>query len=267
MSAPPKTPVPALPSATILLARDGARGLEVFMVQRHHRIDFATGAMVFPGGKVDPGDSDPALAGRCRGGAPEEALRAVHVAAIRETFEECGVLLAGPRGGDALVDAERLRALESRWREPLRADQTDMARMAREEDLELATDRLVPFAHWITPEPMKKRFDTHFFLAAAPADQVALHDGSESVDSAWVRPEDAEEDRRRGRRTIIFPTLLNLRKLGRSHSVAEALAAARAAPVVPVLPRIERGESGPRIRIPAEAGYDLTEAPVEDLMR
>lgn len=257
-------PSPALPSATILLLRDGAHGLEVFMVQRHHQIDFATGAMVFPGGKVDPGDWDPALAPRCDGLGPiGDEERALRVAAIRETFEEAGVLLARPEGQAALVSGDRLSALRRRWRDALNADESAMPQLVAEERLRLACDLLVPFAHWITPVFMPKRFDTWFFLAAAPEDQLAVHDGGESVDSLWIRPDDAVAEAEAGRRTIIFPTLMNVKKLGRSHSVAAALDAARSQPVVTVFPRIEKREGEMRMILPAEADYDVVEAPLD----
>jgi 8-oxo-dGTP pyrophosphatase MutT (NUDIX family) len=247
----------------VLLVRDGPRGLEVFLVQRHHRIDFATGALVFPGGKLEPADADPELAARCAGVAElSDAERALRVGAIRETFEEAGVLLARPRGGSALVSAARLREIEARHREPLQCDTATIADVAEAWDLELACDLLVRFAHWITPEFMPKRFDTHFFLVAAPPDHVAVHDGGESVDSLWVRPADALADADAGRRTIIFPTRMNLAKLGRSASVAEALATARRTPVVTVLPRVERRGDDRVLVLPADAGYDVVEAPV-----
>jgi 8-oxo-dGTP pyrophosphatase MutT (NUDIX family) len=249
----------------VLLVRDGADGLEVFMVERHHQIDFATGALVFPGGQVDPSDADPALAERCAGAALDAATRAIRVAAIRETFEESGVLLARRHGAHELVDAEALRGIEARHRAALAAGERRLGEIVAAEDLELALDLLVPFAHWITPVFMPKRFDTWFFLAAAPADQVALHDGHESVDSVWLTPAAAEAARRSGRRTIIFPTLLNLRKLGRAARVADALGNARREPIVTVLPRVvKRGET-PTMVLPADAGYDVVEAPLAEL--
>jgi 8-oxo-dGTP pyrophosphatase MutT (NUDIX family) len=258
---PPREP---LLSATILLVRDGARGLEVFMVQRHHQIDFATGAMVFPGGKLEPGDHGPALRARTRGceglADPELALRA---GAIRETFEEARVLLARRRGEEALLTGAEVLALEERHRAALDAHEIAIDALAEREDLELACDALVPFAHWITPEFMPKRFDTWFFLVAAPPDQVAVHDGHESVDSVWIRPQDAVAEAESGRRTIIFPTLLNVKKLGRSASVAEAIAAARRDPIVTVLPRVADTERGKMMLIPIEAGYELSEAPLD----
>jgi 8-oxo-dGTP pyrophosphatase MutT (NUDIX family) len=254
----------AKPSATILLVRDGARGMEVFMVQRHHQIDFATGAMVFPGGKVDEADADPALATRVHG-APGDAERAIQVAAIRETFEEAGVLLARPRGAREIVPGPRLAEIEARHRKPLQAGERSLRELVEAEDLSLATDLLVPFAHWITPVFMPKRFDTHFFVVAAPLDQLALHDGGESVDSVWIRPADARAEQAAGRRTIIFPTLMQLQKLGRSDRVADALQAARSAPIVTVLPRVEERPGGRTLVIPAEAGYDVVEAPISAL--
>ncbi len=259
-----KTPPEARPSATILLVRDGASGLEVFMVQRHHQIDFATGAMVFPGGKVDPADADPALESRCERAVPD-SLRPIHVAAIRETFEECGVLLARPVGGRALVPGARLAEIERRHRAALNAGERSLREIVEQEELRLANDLLVHFAHWITPLFMPKRFDTHFYLVAAPPDQLAIHDGGESVDSVWTRPADAEAERAAGRRTIIFPTLMQVRKLGRSRDVAAAIAAANSAPIVSVLPHVEERGGEKMLVIPAEAGYDVTAAPLADL--
>jgi 8-oxo-dGTP pyrophosphatase MutT (NUDIX family) len=264
----PSMPEPRPPrlSATVLLVRDGAHGLEVLMVERHHQIDFATGALVFPGGQVDAADGDAALAARCAGaGELDEAARALRVAAIRETFEEAGVLLARPRGEAALVGAERLRGIEARHRAALHARERTLAEVAAAEDLELACDLLVPFAHWITPVFMPKRFDTWFFVVAAPPDQVALHDGHESVDSVWITPSDAEAAQRAGRRTIIFPTLLNVRKLGRAHTVSDALANARGGPIVTVLPRVEKRGETPVMVLPEGAGYDVVEAPLAEV--
>lgn len=269
---PRRAPVPPVPASTILLLRDGPDELEVFMVERHHKIDFAEGALVFPGGKTEASDGSGALRARCRmpAGTHAEDLTedefAVRVGGIRETFEECGVLLARPRGEDALVDAERLGALSALHREPLHLGERTMLEFVESEDLELALDRLVPFAHWVTPEFMPKRFDTHFFLVAAPPDQLAIHDGSESVDSLWTTVPDALELERSGRRTIIFPTLENIKKLGRSTRVEEALDAATSSPVVTVLPRLEEDADGRRFMIlPAEAGYDTVRAPADTL--
>jgi 8-oxo-dGTP pyrophosphatase MutT (NUDIX family) len=240
-----------------MLLRDDRGVFEVFMVERHHQIDFASSAVVFPGGKVDPADRDPALRARCAGCADlDEDTFAVRVAAVRETFEECGET--------DLLPESRVRPLETRYRSDLLSRATTLGAIAGAHDLELALDSMVPFAHWITPVFMPKRFDTHFYLVAAPPDQVAAHDGEESVDSLWISPTQAIEDCRANRRRIIFPTLVNLIKLARSGSVAEAIERARCEPIVTVLPTVGRGDKGPVIRIPVDAGYDVTEAPIED---
>ena len=252
---------PAVPSATILMLRDGPEGLEVFMVVRHHEIDFASGALVFPGGKADPDDFDDGLLERLDGADADPTLRGIQVAAIREAFEECGILLARATGESALIGGDRLSELEP-YRNALHAGELSMLEFAEREDLRLACDELTHFAHWITPENLPKRFDTHFYLAKAPADHLALHDGHESVDSVWITPAQAMADAESGSRTVIFPTVRNLAKLGLSPTAEEAIAKAHAEEVVSVLPRIEQREDGPYICIPPEAGYDVSEVPV-----
>ena len=127
----------------------------------------------------------------------------------------------------------------------------------------LAGDMLTPFAHWITPNMMPKRFDTRFYLASAPEDHLAVHDGSESVDSVWIRPEHALKEADAGTRTIIFPTRMNVEKVGRSPSVAHAIETARTTRVVTVEPQVTKNEKGePVLRIPVEAGYSVTEEPL-----
>lgn len=259
-----KAPPAAVSSATILLLRDDRGALEVFMVQRHHQIDFATGALVFPGGKTDPADREPALRAHCAGAERfDDETLALRVSAVRETFEECGVLVARARGETALLDEARVRPLETKYRADLVAGRVTLREIAEAHDLVLATDALVPFAHWITPTFMPKRFDTHFYLVTAPADQVAAHDGEESVDSVWIRPDDAVADAKAKRRTIIFPTLNNVMKLGRSKTVAEALERAHTEPLVTVQPWVRETDKGPMLTIPPEAGYPLNEVPMK----
>jgi hypothetical protein len=138
-----------------------------------------------------------------------------------------------------------------------------MRELAEQEDLELALDLLVPFAHWITPEFMPKRFDTHFYLAAAPPGQLAVHDGTESVDSLWTTVSRALELEKSGKRTIIFPTLENVKKLGRHSTVAEATEQARRSPIVTVLPRLTKDPDGTlMMEIPEEADYETVRAPL-----
>lgn len=255
-----------LPAASVLLLRDGAGGLEVFMVQRNHRIDFAGGALVFPGGKLDERDGAPTLAARL-GGRPAlaEGLVPFAIAAIRESFEECGVLLARPSSGGDLVGAARLAEIEAKWRAPLAKGEIGIADVVEAEDLHLALDRLTHYSHWVTPDFMPKRFDTHFFLATAPADQLALHDGGEAVDSVWIRPQAAIDEAVAGRRTVIFPTRMNLSVLNRDTSCAGAIARAAGSTIVTVKPWLEDRPDGQVLVVPKEAGYDRTEAPISEL--
>jgi len=247
-----------IPSATILMLRDRGEAMEVFMVVRHHEIDFASGALVFPGGKADPNDFDPLLRQYIEGADPNEDRCAIQVAAIREAFEECGILLARPNSDSELVTKDRLSELDQ-YRTLLHSGEVSILDFLRMENLRLAADHLVHFAHWITPENLPKRFDTHFFLAKAPEDHLATHDGYESVDSVWIQPQQAFEDAEAGRRSIIFPTLRNVAKLAQSKTTDEAIERANTDTIITVLPKMETRPDGVYLSIPPEAGYDISE--------
>jgi 8-oxo-dGTP pyrophosphatase MutT (NUDIX family) len=242
-------------ASTVVAVRDGPRGLETLMVVRHHEIEFARGAAVFPGGKIAASDRDPRLDARCGTDRGLDELQvALRVAAVRETFEESGLLLA--RRGGAMIDGTLRAALHRRWQERVATGGNAFVDMVCEEDLELALEQLVPYAHWVTPEASPKRFDTHFFIAAAPPGQVARHDGSEAVDSFWIRPADALDDCAQGRRTIIFPTLSNLALLAQTGDVASALQAARSRPVRRIQPTLGKRADGKLIPVLApDCGY------------
>lgn len=248
----------ARPAATVVLLRDGSQGLEVFMVRRHHEIDFAGGALVFPGGKVAPEDIELA-----RALAPGEVLAPFRVAAIRELFEESGLLLAGgPAGSAHGLNAAPL----DRLRTELVQEGVPFSVLLERLELRPDVGALLPFAHWITPEMVPKRFDTHFFLARMTGDTVLRHDGGETVDSLWINPRDAIDAAEAGRHTIIWPTRMNLQKLARHDSVAEVWQATQDATVVTVLPCVVDTPDGKRMRIPREAGYDAWEVDLATLM-
>jgi 8-oxo-dGTP pyrophosphatase MutT (NUDIX family) len=257
-------PVKPRLAATLMLARDGAEGLELFMVVRHHEIEFASGALVFPGGSAHSDDSSPswrALADGAEG--LDDAKLALMAAAAREAFEECGVLFARSERGGPRVDGTRAEALGRRYRQAIESETLGFSDMMAKEGLVAAFDQLVHFAHWVTPAHMPKRFDTHFFLARAPLDHILAHDGGESVDSVWITPRQACAEGDAGSRTLLFPTRLNLEKVGRHRTVDEALAAARAARVVTVRPEVRMMEQRRVLCIPAEAGYGGGEFLVE----
>ena len=205
---------------------------------------------------------------RCRGARVARRVAAAaagvaglsfRIAAIRETFEESGILLARPRGSKALVDAKRASEIEKAHRADLCDGKTTFQKVLKDHGMVLALDELVPYAHWITPEGMPKRFDTWFFLAAAPPEQVGAHDGKESTDSIWVSPREALEGGESGRFKLPFPTTRKLIRLGkqvagpqREHAVvADRQDVGRARAVGarvpagdPALPRVERAVGG-----------------------
>lgn len=246
------------PAATILLCRDAAEGLETFMVLRHHQIDFASGALVFPGGKLGEQDQDPGIRERCDGadGVSNESL-AFQVAAIREAFEESGILLARERGSSTILASNRLNALEP-YRERLNAGELGILEFLEKEDLVLACDCLHDYAHWITPEGMPKRFDTHFFIAKAPEDHVGAHDGSESVDSVWITPQRVLKEAQEGKWTVIFPTRCNIQLLDESKNIDDAIARSQGRDIMTILPWIENRDGSSFVCIPTEAGYPVS---------
>jgi 8-oxo-dGTP pyrophosphatase MutT (NUDIX family) len=248
------------PASTTLLLRDSAAKseIEVFMMVRHHQIEFNSGALVFPGGSVEQGDRE--IVARSElftgGDGLDAGALGFRVAAIRETFEESGILLACPKGSNNLIDARRAGEIEAACRIPLCEGKMTFLDLLAQNGLWLALDALVPYAHWITPEGMPKQFDTFFFLAVAPPDQLGAHDGKESTDSIWVSPREALEGGESGRFKLPFPTTRNLIKLGKQGIVAAALEDARGRPIVTVMPVMTRSNGGRQLRIPREAGYD-----------
>ena len=250
-----RTPAEPRPAGTILLLRDVPE-YQVLMVRRHHQIDFASGALVFPGGKMHPGDDDPRWHDHVTGWNEIDATqRALRIGAIREAFEEAGILLATYPDGRAfssVCDAEARRKVDS--------GELAFLDVVAGLGVKLSLTALTVFARWITPEMMPKRFDTWFYAAHAPADQVAICDGHETVDAEWIAPESVLHLARSGARTVIFPTLMNVQLLAEADSAADCLARADARPLVTVLPQIELRDGERVLTIPPHAGYgDVTQ--------
>jgi 8-oxo-dGTP pyrophosphatase MutT (NUDIX family) len=253
---------------------DGERALEVLMVRRNLRSDFVGGAYVFPGGAVDPHDGGPEAEALCAGrsdaeasallGQPQGGL-AYWVAVVRETFEEAGLLLAERAGGASLLAGDPDE--EARFA-AARAGLNDGSRrfldLCRDEGLRLAVGDIHYFAHWITPRGAPRRYDTRFFVAAAPPGQIAAHSAGETIAEVWITPEDALARHRAGEIEIIFPTIRNLQVISRFSSGGDLLAAAaRASSSVPAIePRVVADGNGVRIVLPGDPGYE--EAPVPD---
>ena len=249
------------PASTVLLLRDSSvtsGEIEVFMMVRHYEIDFNSGALVFPGGSVDQGDQEIIARPELYSGGEglDASALSFRIAAIRETFEESGIMLARVSGSKALIDAKRASEIEAASRAALCEGKTTFLNVLADNGLLLALDELVPYAHWVTPEGLPKRFDTWFFLAAAPPEQVGAHDGKESTDSIWVSPREALQGGESGRFKLPFPTTRNLIKLGKQVSVSAALDDSRGKSIVTVVPVMTKLNGGRQLRIPADAGYD-----------
>jgi 8-oxo-dGTP pyrophosphatase MutT (NUDIX family) len=257
-------------AATVMLVRDGADGrLEVFMLRRNLNSDFVGGAYVFPGGAVDPADYHADLEPICEGRTdvdastalglqPPEGGLAYWVAAVRECFEEAGVLLAYDADG-AIVDfrdpevAKRFDA----HRSAVDNGERRLVEICEEEGLRLAVDSMHYFSHWITPVGPPRRYDTRFFVAAAPVGQVALHDDRETIANCWIAPTEALRRCKAGEFEMILPTIRNLEAIARSETAADVLAAASALETIPaVLPRVVDDGGGMRILLPGDPGYD-----------
>jgi 8-oxo-dGTP pyrophosphatase MutT (NUDIX family) len=249
-----------IPAATVILLRDQPR-FETLMIARHQGSAFAGGALVFPGGRVDPGDRDPAWRAAAEGLSAAPDVAAAQVAAIREAFEEVGVLLA--RGADgAFADGQKARRF-GRHRRAVEREDRRFLDLIRDEGLALACDELRLFAHWIAPPGLHRRFDTLFFAARFPAGQDVLEDGDEATEAVWIAPEEALAARAEGRRKIIFPTARNLELLALSHSVGDVFGLAARRPIRPVTPRVERRVDGVFLTIPEGLGYPVLEEPFE----
>jgi 8-oxo-dGTP pyrophosphatase MutT (NUDIX family) len=272
MSGPSSSPnldpelVPVKPAATVMLVRDaadGEPGVEVFMLRRTANAVFGAGMYVFPGGRVDGVDGADDIAPFCRGlddARASEQLGIDHgglaywVAAVRECFEEAGVLLAERRDGGPL----QLRN-EDRHEIHDQDSSLSLVALCRRDDLVLDLSTTQYVDHWITPIGEQRRFDTRFFLAEMPIDQEPLHDDKETVDSLWVRPAAALRMQADGELMMMPPTMANLRFLEPHESAAAALAAGAAIEQPPcILPKIRRDPDGRilGIAMPGDADYD-----------
>ncbi len=260
---PPEPAVKPAPAASILVLRDGAEGLQVLVLRRSLGLAFGGGMLAFPGGRVDAGDRflPASQAGRGDRCAADQAFR---VAALRELFEETGLLLARIPGERQPVPEATRRRLARRYRRALHRGSLDFASVLRRTGLVLETRALVPFAHWVTPAIAPKRFDTRFYLARAPRGQRPYADGVESLDTAWRRPREILAAWEAGAESLMFPTRLNLIRLARAANVREAIGNARSEPPMRVEPRLA-ADGTPRLVIPEAAGFGVSEAGPRDL--
>ncbi|GAA1238346.1 NUDIX domain-containing protein [Prauserella halophila] len=239
--------MPAREAATVMLLRDAPGGIEVFLQRRVTAMKFAAGMTVFPGGGVDERDAEASIAwaGPAAAqwaewfGCDERLARALVCAAVRETFEESGVLLAGPGPDSTVGDTSGYADA----RAALVARQLSLAAFLADTGLTLRADLLRPWANWVTPEQERRRYDTKFFVAALPAGQDADGETTEASESGWRTPSDALAAGEAGRSMLMPPTWVMLSDLAECGDVAEVLATDRT-PVPKVMPTLRAdGES------------------------
>ncbi|MEI7887067.1 MAG: NUDIX hydrolase [Actinomycetes bacterium] len=253
-------------AATVMLLRDGPDGVEVCMLQRNLQSDYVGGAYVFPGGGVDPQDAGEDLAGMFLGRTDAAASRvldvdqgglAFWVAAIRESFEEAGLLLAETMAGERISFADpQVAARFEVHRRDVDSGRRRLAEICLQERLRLEVGNIHYFSRWVTPPGAPRRYDTRFFVAAAPEGQVALHDDAEVIATRWVTPEAALADQEAGRITMIFPTIRTMIALAKFDSAAQVLEhAAMQTEITPMLPFMKDFGAGLRIVLPATAEH------------
>ena len=261
---------PAHPAATVILLRDAAEGPETFLVRRNAGTAFMAGQHVFPGGRVDAADHQPAGAGWLDGAdraagqwpdlSPADAV-AYHVAAARELFEEAGVLLARRTdGGLVSLAAEADQARFDVHRRAVHSGTLTLDALMAREALRLALDTLVPWAHWVTPPVTTRRFDTRFFVARLPADQTPSHDEAETIASTWTSPQAALGSAQRGDIVLPPPTWMTLRELEAFASVEEILAAAPARERERREPLLTEHEGARMMIMPGDPEYGVARA-------
>lgn len=249
-------PVPIRPASTVMLLRDGTASasgaLEVFVMRRTTSAAFAGGMYVFPGGKLDDADA------QHRTDRPPNVDDAYRLAAIRECFEEAGVLLARDSSGATVGSSHPI----FQYRDAVHDGLVGFGALCAEHGLIPSVDELPWVAHWVTPEGEEggRRFDTRFFVAQAPDDQLLTHDNYETVDSFWVQPNEALRRHQSGELIMMPPTIKNLQFLDRHTSVQDVLLASWAIGTPPrIMPKIRYATDGVRVDgvvLPDEPGYD-----------
>jgi 8-oxo-dGTP pyrophosphatase MutT (NUDIX family) len=270
--------VPVRDAATVMLIRDAVDGagtpaVEVCMLRRNLASEFVAGAYVFPGGSVDPEDRGPEAEALCRGMTDAEASAILGVdsgglgfwvAALRECFEESGVMLAQRRadylaGQGTLLDTTDPDAARrfAAHRDAVNAQRTGLLDVCRQEDLVLAADTVHYVSHWITPDLAPRRYDTRFFITAAPPGQVARHDDGETIATIWVRPDEALARSRAGEIEMLPPTIANLKSIAPFRSTDEVMGwAAQVTEVPAVLPIVLFEDGEVLILRPGDEGYE-----------
>lgn len=261
-------------AATVILARDQEGGpFEVFIMRRNKKQEFMGGAFVFPGGQLDEADCDPHLAGCAKGLSAEEAKLGLNepdlpnhkviglfFTAVRETFEEAGMLLAAHQSGAEVdfSDSEIHKRFQASRRD-LHGGRISLEELAERENIQFTLDLIRPYAHWITPDVQPKRFDTRFLLARLPKGQIPVHDSIEMIESLWITPRDALSESEAGKILLMPPTLKIMEELCEFSSVDELFSAAASREIQPILPQpFSEGDTF-GLKLPHDSEYSIEE--------
>lgn len=266
-----KPPVPARDAATVILVRESEdKSFEIYLMRRHRNQAFMGGAFVFPGGRLDEKDCDPALLPFIYGMTPGEASRMLHEAdlpgmkamglflsAIRETFEECGILLAVDKSGKpldpAFLDAPSLL----KYRHSLHEGLITLGEFAESAGILFAPHFLIPYSHWITPEVEAKRFDTRFFLTHCPEGQVCVYDSMELTEARWTAPGKALADHKAGQIVLMPPTLKTMEEISGCKTMEKLFNFVREQEIYPILPEAFIMENGFGVKLPHDRDYTI----------
>lgn len=229
------------------------------MIEHHQNVG---GSLVFPGGKIEASDNDARFLARSRGLSElDAAARPHYVAALRETFEEAGLLMARAAGSSDMIDRALVDSLQP-FRKEIVSGDLHFHDFLHAHELELAVDPFVWFAQWNTPEFVERQLAVHFFAARAPSNQDVKHDGWESVDSVWIGPGDALSAAEAGQSKVAFPTRMVLRRLQKSQDVSAALHEAHTTSVEPMRTEVVEADGVRMARIPARSGFDAVFEPM-----
>ena len=261
-------------AATVILTRDtGEKPFEIFLMRRHKNQAFMGGAFVFPGGRLDESDCDPELATFAQGlsaedasyklnepDIPENKALGLYFAAVRETFEESGVLLATPAtgGSTGLINEKNPGRFES-YRKKIHEGEMSLAQIAGIENINFKLDLLMPYSRWITPEIESRRFDTRFLIARMPREQRTIHDAIEMTESLWITPADALKKQQAGNLLLMPPTLKTIEELYEFSSIDQMFSTAASRRIQPILPQTFPVRDGFGIKLPHDPEYSITD--------
>jgi 8-oxo-dGTP pyrophosphatase MutT (NUDIX family) len=262
----PKIPQPRDAATVILLRENSQPPFELFLMRRHRNQSFMGGAFVFPGGALDASDCDPGLADFVKNGSAEKIVARLNepltsretslglfFAAVRETFEEAGVLLAEP-----FPDQNTSQRLTP-YRKSLHSGSLTLKDLAGSENIFFDLDDLMPYSRWITPEIESKRFDTRFFVARMPKNQKSKHDDVELVESLWITPQEALKKQIDHEILLMPPTLKTIEELSAFESIDQFYSTLRNRKILPILPQAFETESGFGVKLPHDPEYTLEE--------